>query len=193
MSDTLLASLLASLDVVVFERLPHSVFMQVTPSPGWFTHAFGSESQGRSITLAQAFPFLDPFLSDAEAFWSAGETGVLRSEAFTAPAPGGDVLLRAAATTAGRRPLLVLERLVGLADPRGVLQLARDKDLRHEQRERGLAVVRSQVKALVAAVDALPAGEPSGQARPSVEAVRAAAARLASAMNQLAPQDERPR
>ena len=193
MSDTLLASFLTALEAVVFERLPNAVFMQVTPSPSWFTHAFGAESQGRAMTLAQAFPVLDPFLTDAEAFWHARERGVLRSEAFAVSVPEGDVLLRATVTTVGQRPLLAIERLVGLADPREMLQLAREKDLRHERFEQLLPVLRAQVQVLTGAVKTLAAAEGTTAGHPQLQVLQQAVERLAKALQQLLPPDDAPR
>lgn len=192
MSDPLLASFVAELEMVVFERLPNSVFMQVSPSPAWFTHAFGAESRGNPITLTQAFPFLDAFLTDADAFWQERTPGALRSAPFTATTPEGDILLRAAAATVGRHPLLGLERLVGLADPRAMLQLAREKDLRHEKLEKDLRAIRATVVSFERAAGNLSEPPSGASAPPAMEALRRLLAQLLD-LSRSAASDTSPR
>jgi hypothetical protein len=94
---------------------------------------FRTASQGDPITLPQAFPFLETFLEDAERAWDQRPAEPVRSGPFTAATSAGDVLLRAAATTVNDRSLLVIERLTGLADPRGMLQTARESELDRER------------------------------------------------------------
>jgi hypothetical protein len=171
-SETLLSGLLAALDTVVFERLPNRVFIQLTPSPGWFSEAFGSASAGSPITLAQAFPALDPFLSDAETAWLRRQSSASWSEPFAITTSEGEVLLRAAAITVGEHPVLTIERLSGLADPRPLLQTARTKELERERTTARLGALRGPADALHATVQQLIATELTGQQRELVEALR---------------------
>jgi hypothetical protein len=179
-SDTLLAALCSALDLVVFERWPNGVLVQVTPSPAWFAEAFGAAVKGSAITLSQAFPYLESFSTDAEAAWQAGRAHPTRSEPFTARAGGEELLLRAAAVTTSGRHLLVIERLAGLADPRGVLQTAREKDLDRERLARRLETLRQPVDAVAHGVAQLrsrldgPAGEMADALAGAVQRLRAA-------------------
>ena len=90
-SASMLAALMSILDIVVLERLHGGAFKQLTndPAPSWFTEAFANVLEGSPATLAQAFPILDPFLSDAEAFWGRTNYGRLDGEAVVIGGPGG--------------------------------------------------------------------------------------------------------
>jgi len=150
--------LLRALDLFALERLPDHTFMALSPPPPWVRHALRSADAGQPLTLADAFPFLDRFLSEADEFWRSGSMDPLASASFVAPGTDEDVLLRALALNLGPRSLLVLERLRGEADPRQTLQKSRDNKLEQERLERRIEAMQAplaSIESLLARLQAL--------------------------------------
>jgi hypothetical protein len=134
-SASMLSTLMSILDIVVLERLPGGAFKLLAhdPAPSWFTEAFSSALEGAPATLAQAFPILDPFLSEAEAFWGRTNYGRLDGEAFVVAGPGGRNLpLVTVAVALDGRHFLLLHRMAGFDDRQQILQRARERMLEHE-------------------------------------------------------------
>lgn len=134
--DPVLATLVALLDVVVLERLHGGAFRQLgsQPSPTWFTETFAAADASAPVTLLQAFPVLDSFLSEAELFWERTPFGRLEGEAFVVVGPGGDNLpLATVAVAMEGRHFLLIQRVAGFDDRQHILQRARDQALAHEQ------------------------------------------------------------
>lgn len=128
-------ALVAMLDVVLLERVSGGAFRQVgsEPPPAWFSEALGSAA-GASLTLQEAFPVLDAFLSDAEVFWSRTAHGRLDGEAFVVAGPGGqDLPLATTAVALRGRQYLLIQRVTNFEERRQVLQRAREQALAHEQ------------------------------------------------------------
>jgi hypothetical protein len=131
-----LAALVAMLDVVVLERFEGGAFRQVgdEPTPTWFTEAFRDAAPGAPVTLLEAFPVLDAFLSEAETFWSRMAYGRLEGEAFVVAGPGGRNLpLATTAVALDGRHFLLIQRVAGFDDRQQILQRAREHALTHEQ------------------------------------------------------------
>ena len=149
MSQSLLAELMCALDLAGLERLSGGSFVALTPPPHWLTHVFGAAAAGEHVTIAKAFPFLDTFLSEAEAFWRGGPARSITSGPFAVEGPSGQLLLRAAALNVGSRSLLVLERLRGDADPRSFLQTARENKLNYERIVKQIGAVEPALSRLV--------------------------------------------
>lgn len=142
MSDVLLSNLMPALDLFVVERRSDSSFAVVAPRPRWLTPALGSDGDS-PFALVRMFPFLDGFLQEAEAFWRTGAEGRLTSGVFAAGSGPGEILLRASALNVGPRCALVLERLLGSADPRPLLQKAREHTLEAERLARQLSAAQA--------------------------------------------------
>lgn len=136
MRDALLPDLFVALNLVAIERQADHTYYLLTPAPRWLSGAFASAQVGERNTLAGAFPFLDDFLHQADGAWQAGPHASLVSGPFAATVDEDDLLLRASALTIAGRAILVLERLVGAADTRPILQKARQHmlDLEHAAR-----------------------------------------------------------
>jgi hypothetical protein len=133
MRDPLLTDLFHALDLFVAERQADSSFMAITPPPKWLAQFLVAAADGGPVTIAQAFPYLDGFLSEAEMFWREGTERHLVSAPFTAAGASEELLLRASALNVGVHGVLVLARLRGDADTRPLLQQARENALRHER------------------------------------------------------------
>ena len=178
LDDSVLAPLLRVLDMVVLERGADRGFSFLTPLPAWLTETVATVAAGEPITLRDAMPFLDNFLGEAETFWWEDRSGVLTSTPFAAPGAGDDYLVRATAVNLQQRRLLVLERLKGRADPRPVLQTARERLLEYERLVERMKAMHAPVRALDEFVDeSRRAGLDTAQ-RSAVEAVADAAAKM---------------
>jgi hypothetical protein len=144
-SASMLSALMSILDIVVLERLPGGAFKRLAndPAPSWFTEAFSAVLDGAPATLAQAFPILDPFLSEAEAFWGRTNYGRLDGEAFVVAGPGGHNLpLVTVAVALEGRHFLLLHRVAGFDDRQQILQRARERTLEYEAVVRGIDDLR---------------------------------------------------
>jgi hypothetical protein len=185
MTDAVLAELFRTLNLVAIERQANHTFHLLTPAPSWLSGAFASARAGERHTLAGAFPFLDDFLHQADGAWNAGPHASIVSGPFAASVDGDDLLLRASALTVDGRALLVLERLVGAADTRPMLQKARQHMLDNEQLTRQAARIHRPAKAIADAIDELQQTPLSAEQRGIVERLSAASAELAAAAETL--------
>lgn len=133
--EPILDMLVSLLEVVVLERLHGGAFRQIgeQPSPSWFAERFQSGEPGAPVTLLQAFPVLDGFLSEAEIFWERTAFGRLEGEAFVVDGPGGRNLpLATIAVAMEGRQFLLIQRVAGFDDRQHILQRAREQALAHE-------------------------------------------------------------
>lgn len=176
--DPVLTHLLRALDLVVLERRADRGFSFLTPPPAWLTETAATLAAGEPITLRDAMPFLDNFLGEAEAFWWDDRSGVLTSTPFATPGAGDDYLVRAIAINLLQRRLLVLERLKGRADPRPILQTARERLLDYERLLERMKAMHAPVRALDEAVDESRRAGVETAPRSVMQAVADAAARM---------------
>jgi hypothetical protein len=145
MKDSLALDVLHALDLFALERMPEYTFVAITPPPAWITHILSVADAGAPMTLAAAFPYLERFLSQAEAFWREGTGRSMLSGSFVAAGASEELLLRACALNLGPRSVLVLERLRGEADIRQILQKSRENKLQEERLQKKLDALRAPV------------------------------------------------
>jgi hypothetical protein len=145
MKDSLALDVLHALDLFALERMPDYTFVAITPPPAWITHILSVADAGAPMTLAAAFPYLERFLSQAEAFWREGTGRSMLSGSFVAAGASEELLLRACALNLGPRSVLVLERLRGEADIRQILQKSRENKLQEERLQKKLDALRAPV------------------------------------------------
>lgn len=153
-------ALVAMLDAVLLERVSGGAFRQVgsEPPPAWFSEALGSTA-GAPLTLQEAFPVLDAFLSDAEIFWSRTAHGRLDGEAFVVAGPGGrDLPLATTAVALRGRQYLLIQHVASFDDRRQILQRAREQALAHEQVVRQIDALRPPVGRLARVAGELSTG-----------------------------------
>jgi hypothetical protein len=172
MSGTLLADVIQALDLFAMERMPNSSFDAITQPPEWLAPTFDASVQ-EPKTLAQMFPFLDAFLSDAEVFWHEGTEQRLMSGLFVAAGPAGDVLVRASALNLGARQIMVLERFQGEADTRPLLQKARENKLEYERLARRIADAQKTIATVTRLTRELLGTDLTTAQRTTVEALAA--------------------
>jgi hypothetical protein len=171
-----LPALARALGLAVIERLPNTGYILAAPAPDWLAGALGT-----SHTLPSAFPFLGHFLQIAGAAWHDGPGARADSGPFEATINGEPMLLRATALPVESHKLLVVERLTGEADPRPMLQRAREQMLEREALERRARQVHAPAAAIAREVAALAALECGPEARPIVDRLQQAAAALQTA------------
>jgi hypothetical protein len=150
-SEPLLSTLVAILDIVILERLHGGSFRQLGTEhpPAWFTEAFHKADPGTAVTLVQAFPVVDAFLSDAELFWQRTAYGRLDGDAFVVAGSGGQNLaLMTTAVAMQGRHFLLIQRVAGFDERQRVLQRAREQALTHEALVKKIDALRQPLSKL---------------------------------------------
>src|SRR5262245_10252 len=188
MRDSLPLDVIQALEMFALERRSDYTYAPVTPPPAWFRHILPLTEATGPLTLGAILPFLERFLSEAEAFWREGTRRSLVSGSFAAPGGSEDVLLRACALNIGPRSALVLERLRGQEDLRDVLQKARENKLEHEQVVKRLESLRAPVGSLSKLTHELGQTGLTSAQRELVDGIITAAARVDAVVSEVLPQ-----
>ncbi len=156
MPDSLLNDLSTALDWIVLEQLPSGSFLKAaqSPAPAWYLAALQRGDDSDTPSLLEAFPALDAFLAEAEAFWSREADGRFDGEPFMlADAGGRELPVTPTALRARGRRFLVLQPAVSFADTRRVLQAAREQALAHEHLVQRLQALQKPIATLGRLVD----------------------------------------
>jgi hypothetical protein len=188
--NSVLGEIIARLDVVVFERLPEGGFWRIASDrpPAWFSRLFPEAAPSEPVTIAQAFPFLDPFLSAAEDVWREGSEERLRSDAFTVTDPsGGEIALVASAVAIDHRSFLILELSSDFDERRRTLQSAREHVLAHEEHVRRTGALLSAVDAAQQLAQQLATSGLTPEQQQLAAGIREQLASLAASIETLAP------
>jgi hypothetical protein len=124
--DSIPVAALEGLALAVFVRRSDGELQLSNPIPDWLTTVWPSVEAGQD-RLEAVSPFLENFLVDAAACWSA-QTGHVRSGPWVEyDRRGHELHLEATALTGGGRQLLLIERLgEDFEAARSVLQKARE-------------------------------------------------------------------
>jgi len=129
-------TLLARLGYAVFEDAGGGALAPVGPPPEWFLRAFGAEAAaGGRFVPADASPFLENFLAEAERVWAGDGTDRAESGAWIERgADGVELALEAEALVLqGRRILFVVNQQQRFDETSRMLQIARVDKLAHER------------------------------------------------------------
>ena len=129
----------AVLGILVLEREAGGRFRRIGPAPAWFTSLRpGADAGHEELKRAIAFPFLENFLLDAEAFWTSTGAGRLRSGLWAETGPlGEEVQLEATAVCLGPRKIVLIENQTLFHDEKqAMLQKARTSTLKRRERKR---------------------------------------------------------
>ena len=120
MTDNALSTLLAALDIAVFERRPEGDFQSLVPPPKWF----------KRLARDGTFPFLGHILEEATTFWNSGSEG-LRAWGPCADVDesGAEFHYRVKALRVQTRAYLVFQFDEGAEELRKVLQKVREDAL----------------------------------------------------------------
>ena len=178
--DSLPFDLVQAMDLLAVERTEYYAFVQIAPAPAWAVRILAAR-RGEPLSLASAFPYLDRFITEAETFWRDGTERVLLSAPFVAQDGEEEILLRATALNLGPRSVLVIERLRGDADTRGVLQTARENRLIQERLQRQVDTAKPLVASLGTQLDKLLETVGDTQ-RPDAERIKRDLAKLRSTL-----------
>jgi hypothetical protein len=182
-SDPVFADLFRVLDIVILERLPDGPLYLFGGTPSWFIQLYGSAASSESVGLAEAFPFLDGFLSDAARFWWKDSPGRLRSGPCAATDKAGqEYFFEVSAVSVDQRRFLLIERLTGFDDTRKVLQVARENALTHERFVSATRALAKPMEAVIKATDALLASDLNQVQRELVEKIRTTSTSVVDAL-----------
>jgi hypothetical protein len=173
MTPNVLPAVTRALGLAVIERLPNMGYILAAPAPDWLAGALGMNN-----TLPSAFPFLGHFLQIAGSAWHEGPDARADSGPFEATINGEPMLLRATALTVETHKLLIIERLTGDADPRPILQKAREQLLEREALARQATQVHAPAAALARELAALDSLDLPADVRTHVDRLKTAAADL---------------
>ena len=157
MSEAALGTLVSILDLAVLERQPGGAFRQIGGEPpSWFVEAMKNTDPGAAVTVVQAFPVLESFLAEADAFWRTTAYGRLEGEAFViTDASGRNLPVAPIAIVMEGRHFLLLHRAAGFDERQRVLQRAREQALGQETMVKQIDELRRPVTRLGNAVNDL--------------------------------------
>lgn len=136
MSTPLFAELFATLNIVVLERQHQGTFRILSHVPTWFTRLYPQAvTQTEGLQLAEASPFLENFLVDAERFWSKQNVGQIKSGLWQEiDAVGKEYFLEAIAVFVDTNELLLITfPQIGYEEKLAIMQKARDNNLLYHQ------------------------------------------------------------
>ncbi len=147
----------ASLDMVVMERLADGRFGVMGKLPGWFRELYPEVvTDPKDVPVRTMSLFLENFLVDAEAFWCRCEPGRLASGPWSESDTGA---LEACAIRAGGRQFLCIERLgPAYEETRSVLQKAREHHLDYQRLQQLEAALRTSHDDLLSILNELRIG-----------------------------------
>lgn len=129
-------SVLAGLGLVLFAREEPGALRLSGKTPGWLATLWPALGEtGGLLPIADASPFLENFLIDAEECWQKGGTARLQSGPWVEQdASGAEVQLEATAMTVEGQSILLLERLgEAFEAKKSVLQRARETVIAHQR------------------------------------------------------------
>ena len=188
MSDSVLGDVVSVLDLIVLERLPGGAFVQLGGQrpPKWFADAFTDAGVGDQVTMLQAFPILDSFLSEAGVFWERTVDGRFEGEPFVVAKPGGENLpIAPVAVAMNRRRFLILQRVSGFEDKQQILQRARERALEHEEIVKRIDALNRPMTTLLRLTEELAVAEMSDAVRTRVIGIKEAASTLRQLLDRL--------
>ncbi|HMD30967.1 MAG TPA: response regulator [Candidatus Acidoferrales bacterium] len=137
-------TLLTRLGYAVLEDAGAGALRLVGPAPEWFVRAFGKEAKSGRFVPADSSPYLENFLTSAEAAWKGGagpgsgagnqEQRVESGEWIEVGADGREIALEAEALLLGERRILLVANLQARFEEKSrMLQIARVDKLAHDR------------------------------------------------------------
>src|SRR5262249_21185758 len=128
-----LENFLTEMGYALLEYRGAGAFVPVAALPGWFIALWGASQD--IIPLAEACPFLENFLFEAEAFWESPNATLCQSETWVEKAPDGrEIPLQARALLLdGKRVLAIFSPDLQFHEQVKMLQTARNSLLDNER------------------------------------------------------------
>ncbi len=137
MSNSLIADLFATLEILILERLEPGSFRIIGTIPAWLSLFCRRNLQSGMVLLIpqEEFPFLENFLIDAEEFWLQGSDTKLKSGAWIEyDRRGNERYLEASAVCLeDKRILLIGLQCEDYREKQSIIQKARENQLNFEQ------------------------------------------------------------
>jgi len=134
-----LSQFLREFGFVLLEHRGHGLFALLSPAPAWLVELWDLPQHGHAeISIAEKSPFLESFLSEADAFWNSNHKGLCQSETWIEKSPSGrEVPLEAIALQLEGKRFLALHSSEPQYQERvQLLQTARNSLLVHESLQR---------------------------------------------------------
>jgi signal transduction histidine kinase len=128
-------SVLEALGFVLFAREESGALRLLGETPAWLGVLWPALAENDGVLpIADASPFFENFLIDAEECWNAGGSGQAKSGPWVEDGSGSEAQLEATALTANGQPLLLLQRLgEEFEAKKNVLQHARETVIAHQR------------------------------------------------------------
>jgi signal transduction histidine kinase/CheY-like chemotaxis protein len=130
----------AALGYAMFERIADQTFVAASCMPDWFGPFASQQTSSGVFPIADAFPFLEVFLADADEFWLEPESSLnLRSDLWTQSDPDGNPLhlcATAIVTPEGDRVryfLLIEAAAQRYGEEQAVMRYAHETSLAHDR------------------------------------------------------------
>lgn len=126
---------LEALGFAVFSRTKNGALRSLGETPAWLSELWPAlQRPDAEIPIADASPFFENFLIDAEECWKAGGEQRAESGPWIEEKANGGVELEALALTAAGEPILLIKRLgTEFAAKKEVLQRARETVIAHQR------------------------------------------------------------
>ncbi|MBT4968770.1 MAG: HAMP domain-containing histidine kinase [Bacteroidetes bacterium] len=131
----LLSMILASINIVSFERIEKGKFKLIGHKPFWFSDIFSEEEVEKAfIAIQEKFIFIETFLEEARELWKKKENNLISSELWTeVNNQGKEYYLQAYALSIEERDILFIKMIDYSKDSEvNILQKARRKNLDYE-------------------------------------------------------------
>jgi signal transduction histidine kinase/HPt (histidine-containing phosphotransfer) domain-containing protein/ActR/RegA family two-component response regulator len=134
-----LPQFLCELGFALLEHRGHGSFALLSPPPQWLTELWElSQGSYAEIPVTEKSPFLENFMSEADAFWNSSREGLFQSETWVEKSPSGrEIPLEAIALQLeGKRVLALHSPEPQFQERTKLLQTARESLLEHERLQR---------------------------------------------------------
>ncbi len=158
-TERIASDLINTLDMLALERRPDGSFMLIGAVPAWVERLYpAAVSDTEYLKLTENLIFLESFISEAEGFWAANESGRLKSGSWCeTDASGVEHYLEASATCLANRKVLLVEPLKFThEDVQAIVQKARDKSLDYQRLARAEEALRKSEARNHALLNAIP-------------------------------------
>ncbi|GAB1539660.1 hypothetical protein NUACC21_23270 [Scytonema sp. NUACC21] len=136
MSESITEKIFAILKTLILERLDVDSFQIIESSPDWFGGFCHQKliSTKEIVKLQEIFPFLEPFLVDAEELWQINEDKIIKSGLwYQTDSFGKEYHLEASAMCVDSRKLILIELKEDFfLEKQSIIQKARENQLHYQ-------------------------------------------------------------
>lgn len=137
-NTNILPDVMVALDTVVLEYQNEGCAIALGSLPPWylmFANMLGAEDPKASLPIAQGFPYLEFFLTDAEPYWDAGGGEPLSSGIWYETCQDvGECHFEARAMLVNGRRILMIEKMgERFEEQRQLIQIARESHLEYDR------------------------------------------------------------